>query len=176
LSQRAPRRDIDSAVLQPPDNAIGTDVYEQANDATSGIANDRSKSLGPGFIGRKVDPVNPENFDPWVYKQTKENSGVYPEWHLADTVDSSKLAASQKSHHHRKHKRPDIAERGMDEEVHGFVADSLPPLNTRERSNLPFIPNGSDASAFKGAALGESKHHHGKNKKDIGERGYDEEV
>jgi len=41
----------------------------------------------------------------------------------------------------------------MDEEVHGFVSDTLPPLNTRVRSTLPFIPNGSDPSAFKGAAF-----------------------
>jgi hypothetical protein len=32
----------------------------------------------------------------------------------------------------------------MDEEVHGFVWEALPPLNTRVRSSDPFIPNGSD--------------------------------
>ena len=36
---------------------------------------------------------------------------------------------SQKKHHRKHHKKPDVAERGMDEEVHGFVSDSLPPLN-----------------------------------------------
>ena len=60
---------------------------------------------------------------------------------------------SQKHHHKKHHKKPDVAERGMDEEVHGFVTDSLPPLNTRVRSDEPFIPNGSDSQAFKGASM-----------------------
>ena len=65
----------------------------------------------------------------------------------------------------------------MDEEVHGFVADSIPPLNTRVRSTLPFIPNGSDPSAFQGAAFSERSHHHKHHKKpDVAERGMDEEV
>ena len=41
----------------------------------------------------------------------------------------------------------------MDEEVHGFTTAILPPLNTRVRSDMPFIPNGSDGKAFQGAAL-----------------------
>ena len=78
--------------------------------------------------------------------------------------------SEKKHHHHRKHhKRPDVAERGMDEEVHGFVVDSLPPLNTRERSTMPFLPNGSNPSAFKGAFMA-------RNRKDIAERGMDEDV
>ena len=80
---------------------------------------------------------------------------------------------SEKKHHH--HKRPDIAERGMDEEVHGFCVDSLPPLNTRERSNMPFLPNGSNGQAFKGSAFSERKHHQHK-RPDVAERGMDEEV
>jgi len=84
---------------------------------------------------------------------------------------------SQKRHHHRHHKRPDVAERGMDEEVHGFVVDSLPPLNTWEHSKTPFIPNGSDSSAFEGAAFSERKHHHRHHSRpDVAERGMDEEV
>ena len=86
-------------------------------------------------------------------------------------------AFSERKHHHKHHKRPDIAERGMDEEVHGFCTDALPPLNTRVRSNMPFIPNGSDAKAFEGSAFSERKHHHKHHKRpDIAERGMDEEV
>merc|ERR1712238_116541 len=75
-------------------------------------------------------------------------------------------------------KRPDVAERGMDEEVHGFVVDSLPPLNTRVRSTLPFVPNGSDPSAHSpaGYSAAERKHHHKHHQRDIAERGMDEEV
>jgi len=67
----------------------------------------------------------------------------------------------------------------MDEEVHGFASDAIPPLNTRVRSDLPFIPNGSNASAFKGSAFGEqrhhSKHHRGHNP-DIGKEKIEDEV
>lgn len=31
----------------------------------------------------------------------------------------------------------------MDEEVHGFVHEAIPPLNVRKRTDDPFIPNGS---------------------------------
>jgi hypothetical protein len=78
---------------------------------------------------------------------------------------------SEHSHHH--HKRPDIAERGMDEEVHGFAAGNLPPLNVSVKSNEPFVPNGSDPSAHDSSF---SEHHHKHHKKDIAERGMDEEV
>merc|ERR1719247_936931 len=61
----------------------------------------------------------------------------------------------------------------MDEEVHGFVWEALPPLNTRVRSTDPFIPNGSDPSAID-PSFAQGKHH--KSKKDIAERGMDEEV
>ena len=64
----------------------------------------------------------------------------------------------------------------MDEEVHGFVADSLPPLTEWEHTRTPFIPNGSADSAFDGAAFNQRRHHHKHHKRDIGERGYDEEV
>jgi hypothetical protein len=80
---------------------------------------------------------------------------------------------SEKSHHH--HKRPDIAERGMDEEVHGFASGNLPPLNTSVRSSDPFVPNGSDPSSFD-SSFSERKHHHKHHKKDVAERGMDEEV
>jgi hypothetical protein len=67
-------------------------------------------------------------------------------------------------------KKPDVAERGMDEEVHGFVVDSLPPLNTRVRSTMPFVPNGSDPSAHDGVAF------MAKNSRDIAERNNDWDV
>ena len=56
-------------------------------------------------------------------------------------------------------KKPDIAERGMDEAVWGFATENLPPMNVRERKekDLPFLPNGSDPKAFQGAALAQRK-------------------
>jgi len=51
----------------------------------------------------------------------------------------------------------------MEEEVHHFVKEAIPPLNTRVRSEEPFVPNGSDESAHDGAAadgsFSEKKHH-----------------
>merc|ERR1712238_421111 len=81
-----------------------------------------------------------------------------------------------KKHHNKHHKRPDVAERGMDEEVHGFVIDSLPPLNTSVRSTAPFVPNGSDESAFEGTSFNQRRHHSKHHQRDIAERGMDEEV
>jgi hypothetical protein len=84
-------------------------------------------------------------------------------------------ASLNEKKHHNKHHKKDIAERGMDEEVHGFVWEALPPLNTRVRSTDAFIPNGSDPSAID-PSFAEKKHHHKHHKKDIAERGIDEEV
>ena len=68
----------------------------------------------------------------------------------------------------------------MDEEVHGFVNENVPPINEWKRGSDPFVPNGSDESAFEGSAFTAKKHnkkHHKKhNKRDVAERGMDEEV
>ena len=133
----------------------------------------------------KVDQITPENMDPWVYKFSKENMDNFPQWHMDDTLESkfgNGVWLGQKGHHNKKH-RKDIAERGMDEEVHGFATANLPPLNTRVRSNLPFIPNGSDPKAFEGVehnnagyATAQSKHHKKHGHKDYAERGMDTDV
>jgi hypothetical protein len=72
--------------------------------------------------------------------------------------------------HHKKHHKKDIAERGMDEEVHGFVWEALPPLNTRVRSTDPFIPNGSEMGDWNENAFYASK------PDIIGKPGYDGDV
>lgn len=64
----------------------------------------------------------------------------------------SKPTFGERKNAYRRNKR-DVGERGMDEDVHGFVYEAIPPLNTRERSTMPFIPNGSaigdwDENAF----------------------------
>lgn len=137
----------------------------------------------------KIDPISPENYDPWVYKTSKDNMGNFPQWHFDNNIAESGLNTYAEQHHHRHHKKhhhskPDIAERGMDEEVHGFVTHNTPPLNTRVRSDLPFIPNGSAPSSFQGpgndgnnAGYGfhQRKHHHRKHP-DVAERKMDAEV
>jgi hypothetical protein len=62
----------------------------------------------------------------------------------------------------------------MDEEVHGFVPDSLPPLTEWEHTHTAFVPNGSDPSAHE-ASFAQHKHRHHK-KPDIAERGVDGEI
>jgi len=121
-----------------------------------------------GFVSDSLPPLNV------IAKSDKP--------HVPNGSDASAhdgAAFSERKHHHKKHhKKTDVAERGMDEEVHGFVSDSIPPLNTRVRSTMPFIPNGSDPSAWDSSAFSERKHHHKKHHKrpDVAERGMDEEV
>ena len=118
----------------------------------------------------------PEGMDPWVYKFSKENMDNFPQWHTEDTIYDEQFNSAAQTPHHKKHHKKDIAERGMDEEVHNFVKEYTPPLNTRVRSVLPFIPNGSNPGAFKGSAFNEKKHHHKHHQKDIAERGIDSDV
>jgi hypothetical protein len=176
-----------TAVNAPPEGHIGTGVYDSAMSATDGVPNSRDHSKAPTFAQRKgkIDPISPENYDPWVYKTSKENMGNFPQWHFDTNIENglgnSKAQTHRHNKHHKKHhSKPDIAERGMDEEVHGFASANTPPLNTRVRSTLPFIPNGSSPSAFEGSAsLNQKKHHkkhHHRQHPDIAERKMDGEV
>jgi hypothetical protein len=114
------------------------------------------------FAHKMVSAINGQErpSEPWAM------NGVYG-W------DADTLAQRKKPHHHSK---KDIAERGMDEEVHGFASANTNPLNTRVRSTLPFIPNGSSPSAFEGSAsLNQNRHHHRK-APDVAERKMDPEI
>ena len=93
-----------------------------------------------GFAGEMVSAINAQerSAEPYAYNG-------FANW---DSLAEGKR-------HHKHHKKPDVGERGMDEDVHGFVKEAIPPLNTRVRSDMPFIPNGSDAKAFEGAAFNE---------------------
>jgi hypothetical protein len=154
-----------------PSNAVRLDTEEHYYDQQNGLWRQQS------FVQKKAkaDGISPETYDPWVYKIVKENIDPFPLWHERDTInetpwvtDPSVGLVQQK--HHKHHNKPDIAERGMDEEVHGFVWHALPPLNTWVRSDDPFVPNGSDPSAIDpdGLAFAQNKHHH--HSKDIAER------
>ncbi|MFM7858276.1 MAG: hypothetical protein ACKO96_41760, partial [Flammeovirgaceae bacterium] len=68
-------------------------------------------------------------------------------------------------------KKPNIGEKGVDAEVHGFVASIVEPLPAK-KSKVPDLPNGSDPKAFE--ALTEKKED--KKKPNIGEKGVDAEV
>lgn len=110
-----------------------------------------------GFVKEYTSPIN---------EMAKGDKAFIP-----NGSDSSAFDPSFAEHkHHRKHHKKDVAERGMDEEVHGFVWHALPPLNTWVRSDDPFVPNGSDPSAIDpdGLAFAQNKHHH--HSKDIAER------
>lgn len=77
----------------------------------------------------------------------------------------------QRKHHHRKH--PDVAERKMDPEVHGFSASIASPINEIEHAAAAPALNGGEA-AEEPASLAQHKK---KTKlKDMNERGYDSEV
>ena len=74
------------AIRPPPEGMIGTRVWELGMDATDGIPNDRTKSKKPSLAARKkkVSPINPDGYDPWVYKFSKENMPPYPQWQTMD--------------------------------------------------------------------------------------------
>ena len=90
-----------------------------------------------------------ENLPPMNVRERKEKDLPF----LPNGSDPSAFkgaAFSERKHHRKHHKKPDIAERGMDEAVWGFATENLPPMNVRERKekDLPFLPNGSDPKAF----------------------------
>jgi len=62
--------------------------------ASTGIPGDRSKSLGPSFMqkNKKVDPISPENYDPWVYNFSNENMPPYPQWQPMDDGPPAAMA------------------------------------------------------------------------------------
>lgn len=94
----------------------------------------------------------------------------------ASAQDGGALHQRKSKKHHKKHHR-DVAERGMDEEVHGFTKENLPPLTEWERKTKPYAANGSAPSAHD-SSLGQHghKHHHHHAKHDVAERKMDEEV
>ena len=72
--------------------------------------------------------------------------------------------SSPMSHAQKEQKKKDIGEKGVDEEVHGFVTAYSPPL-PKVREDSAYAPNGSDPKSWVQ-----------RKKKDIGEKGVDEEV
>lgn len=122
--------------------------------------------------------IGERGYDEEVHGFVKEYTPPLNEWTKSKdpfVPNGSDPSAHDPSFAERKHHKRDVAERGMDEEVHGFVWEALPPLNTRVRSTEPFVPNGSDDSAFD-PSFSQHKHHHKKHRKDVAERGMDEEV
>lgn len=47
----------------------------------------------------KIDPISPENYDPWVYKFSKENMGTFPLWHLDDSEEGPGPNSQAQKHH-----------------------------------------------------------------------------
>lgn len=106
------------------------------------------------------------------------------DWYAASVPfipNGSKNQYSQSKHHHKHGKKAkDFAERGMDEEVHGFINEAiLEPINVRNRSDDPWVPNGSSWGWNDGSfAQGKHRHHNKDKKKEkfIAERGMDTDV
>ena len=64
------------SVLETPIAKTHTTFYNQQGNAPTEAAPKK----------KKADPVSPETMDPWVYKMSKENSGVFPNTHGVDTT------------------------------------------------------------------------------------------
>jgi len=107
-----------------------------------------------GFVNNAIPPLN---------TRARSEDSFVPNGSDASAHEGASEGLtrySEKTHHkkhHKKHHKRDVAERGMDEEVHGFVKEAIPPLNTRVKSEDAFVPNGSDESAHEGAAFLGSK-------------------
>jgi len=120
------------------------------------------------------------------FAQTEKRGPIIGQEEIEDEVHGFSsdathgLAQHKKKHshhhknkkHHKKHKK-DVAERGMDEEVHGFTSTNLPPLNEWERSDTPYAYNGGEAHDSSLHQRGHKKHHKHRN---VGETKMDEEV
>ena len=50
----------------------------------------------PNTRKNKVDPISPENYDPWVYNVTKENIWPFPQTHGVDTTFLKKGLAQKR--------------------------------------------------------------------------------
>lgn len=92
-----------------------------------------------GLVWHAIPPLNTrvKSEDPFV------PNGSDPSAHSPDLPENPDATLAEKKHH-RKHKKKDVAERGMDEEVHGFVNEMVTPINVRLRSDIPWVPNGSE--------------------------------
>lgn len=96
--------------------------------------------------------VAERNMEEETHEFLKENLPPLKEWvrsedpFVPNGSDPSAQDPSFTQHHkkhHKKHHNKDIAERNMEEEVHGFVKEYTPPLNEWEKTKYPFVPNGS---------------------------------
>lgn len=98
-----------------------------------------------GFVKEYTPPLN---------EWTKSKQPFIPNGSDPSAQDSS----FAKKKHHRRHHKKDVAERGMDEEVHGLVWHAIPPLNTRVKSDDAFIPNGSAIGDWDENAFAQRRH------------------
>lgn len=101
-----------------------------------------------------------------------EHAKAAPATNGADSIEgdgSFMQKKHHKKHHHRKH--PDIAERKMDGEVHGFSASIASPINEIEHDKAAPAMNGGEAPE-EPASLTQKR----SKLKDMNERGYDSEV
>jgi len=103
----------------------------------------------------KKDWVAERNMDPYVYDfvapevaalNHRENN---PEWSVYDRESApevngqSNLYPSSLHQHKHKHHAKDIAERAMDEEVHGFASDNVRGIAWGRQEDFPYGNNGN---------------------------------
>lgn len=132
LSQKNPNQAI-----------IGT---ENIDEEVQDFASKHTTGLSQKHHHRKhhKNPKHPDvaerNMDEEVHGFVADNVSGINEIYHSDSAPAYNggNTFSQHKHHHRDvtnvfKKKKDIAERGMDSDVHGFVWEALPPLNNRER-------------------------------------------
>lgn len=166
-SEKDKKDDVSSetAVKSPPEGQIGTDVYAKAMDATDGIAGSRAKSAPPSSFAvkkKKVSPISPENYDPWVYRFSRDNMPPYPQW---QTMDDGPPVSTAQVEGEQAPSEAIIGGEKMDEEVHDFVSKNTNGLHQKKHHKHR-----------KSHSLAQHKKSHKAKAKDMAERGMDEEV
>lgn len=145
-------RQDQAALIQEEETPIndaptqGAHAYEQGMESSEGIADARAfiRSDQPSQRNKGsktvADPISPADMDPWVYEYSKDNTNSQTQWHDLKHKPAE-YATAQKS-------KKDIAEPGMEEEVHGFASDNVDVLPATRRDNEQYAYNGSGPSAF----------------------------
>jgi hypothetical protein len=165
--QAALIQEEDTPIADSHESSQGAHAYEQGMESSEGIADARAfiRSDQPSQRNKGshtvADPISPSDMDPWVYEYSKDNTNSQTQWHDLKHKPSE-YATAQKS-------KKDIAEPGMEEEVHGFASDNVDVLPATRRDNEQYAYNGSGPSAFPPSFLKRGK-------RDIAEPGMEPNV
>jgi hypothetical protein len=118
----APEQQPPAVAGQGEGAPIGTTVHAHAVEGGDAIPNARDL---------QVDPIGPTHYDPWVYEFSWESMGPYAQ------------------HAQKKHRKQDIGENGIEENVHWFANEQTDALPNRRKEDTAWDYNGTGPKAHK---------------------------